>query len=270
VPRLSEIQAEFARHVLTGDDGMVEHVLGDRGIDAELRLAVYANAYRARLAETLARDFAALRHHLGEEAFEALAHDYIQAHPSPYFSLRWFGQSLPAFIKDHAAGRTRPALAELARLEWAFIDAFDAADADCADESAAAAVPPDQWPGLGIVLHPSVQLVAHDWDILALWLGYRDARDVSQPPRLDQRGCCLVWRRALDTQYRALAPDEADGLRALARGGDFSDLCEQVAGHLDDPQQAALRAATLLKTWLNAGLIRDLMPAAASGAGEEP
>jgi len=258
MPRLNELQAEFARHVLNGEGGMAEHVLGDRGIDADLRLAVYANAYRARLAEVLERDFAALHYHLGAERFEALAGDYIDTHPSPYFSLRWFAQALPDFLLGHPLGREAPALAELARLEWAFVEAFDAADAACADEAAAAAVPPQEWPSLRIGLHPSLRLVAHDWDIIALWQAYRD--DAPTPPlrRLDAPGCCLVWRRELDTQYRALAGDEAAGLDALARGGDFSDLCERIAAHLDEPQQAALRAATLLKTWLSAGMIAAL------------
>ncbi|HKK07175.1 MAG TPA: DNA-binding domain-containing protein [Gammaproteobacteria bacterium] len=264
MPRLSEIQAEFARHVLSGGGQMPEHVLDDRGIDAELRLAVYANAYRARLVETLAKDFAALRHHLGEEEFETLAHDYIEAHPSRYFSLRWFGEALPAFTAGHRTGRSTPALAELARLEWAFIDAFDAEDAACADEAGAAAVAPAAWPTLRIALHPSVQLVCHEWDIVALWRAYRDERAAPEPRRLDAPGCCLVWRQGLDTRYRALAPDEARGLQALARGGDFSTLCEEVAACLPetegDPQQAALRAATLLKTWLHAGLICELRP----------
>jgi len=274
MPRLSEVQAEFARYVLTGGDRMVEHVLDDGGIGPELRLAVYANAYRARLVETLAKDFAALRHHLGEEEFEALAHDYMDIHPSRYFSLRWFGQALPAFIEGHAVGRASPALAELARLEWAFVDAFDAEDVACADEATAARVPPAAWPTLRIALHPSVQLVWHEWDILALWRGYRDERPPREPTRLEAPGCCLAWREGLDTRYRALAPDEAGGLRALAGGGDFSVLCEEVAACLpadqaEDPQQAALRAATLLKTWLNAGLICALEAAQPPEAQDE-
>lgn len=81
-------------------------------------------------------------------------------------------------------------LAELARLEWAFVDAFDAADTACADESTAAAVLPEHWPTLRIELHTSLHLVIHYRDILALWRAYRDENPTPTP--LDRKGCCLV------------------------------------------------------------------------------
>src|SRR5205807_1622921 len=50
-------------------------------------------------------------------------------------------------------------LADLARVEWAFIDAFDAPDAPPLDPKTIAAIPEDAWPNARLTLHPSLQLL---------------------------------------------------------------------------------------------------------------
>ena len=100
MPRLSEIQAAFQRYVLTQDPAIAAHIASSERFGRDQRLAVYANAYRARLVEALASDYQAVRRSLGEEAFTRLCHAYIRAHSSTSYSLRWFGEHLPAFLRQ--------------------------------------------------------------------------------------------------------------------------------------------------------------------------
>ncbi|MFO1461456.1 MAG: DNA-binding domain-containing protein [Verrucomicrobiota bacterium] len=91
------------------------------------RLEIYNRQYWFRLLECMDEDYPGLRAVLGDRLFSKLARDYLAAHPSESFTLRNLGQSLVQFI-DANPDRlgSRQALArDVARLEWAHVEAFD-------------------------------------------------------------------------------------------------------------------------------------------------
>jgi len=261
---LKSLQASFQRHLFTGDGDIVEHIVSMENANNEQRMNTYTNAYYGRLVETLAGDYPAVQALLGETAFTALCHDYIQAHPSTHYSLRWFGRHLQAFLADAPQTRDRPYLAELADLEWTFVNSFDAANAEVLDETAAAGIAPQAWPGITIAFHPSVHLVDYHWNIIDLWRTVRDQQEVPSPEALPEASSCLIWRQDLTTRYRILETDEAEALRAALQGASFAGLCEIVTHILPDAEdengqlEIALRSAGLLKTWLSEGMVAGL------------
>ncbi|OYV00200.1 MAG: hypothetical protein CFE45_10025 [Burkholderiales bacterium PBB5] len=107
------------------------------------RIDAYQHAYQARLAGALRDNFEVLALAMGDEAFAALAQAYTEAHPSRQPSIRWFGHRLADFMARHVElddGLVpHPAMVDLARLDWALRDAFDAADAPVLDATALAA-----------------------------------------------------------------------------------------------------------------------------------
>ncbi|MDP6944708.1 MAG: DNA-binding domain-containing protein [Myxococcota bacterium] len=126
---LPELQAWFMRAVTAGVEVEAEaHLGGPPRFPAHEGLAVYANAYVARLVECLAESFPVVARVLGEEAFGALAADYLRACPpsSPNLS------NLGAGFSRHLDA-TRPVDAEgwgeclvsLARYERAIEEVFD-------------------------------------------------------------------------------------------------------------------------------------------------
>jgi len=258
---LKGLQATFQRHLFSGDDGIVEHIVSMENANNEQRLNIYTNAYYGRLVEALAGDYPAVQALLGKQAFSALCHDYIQAHPSTHYSLRWFGRHLPTFLAETPEHRERPWLAELANLEWTFITAFDAADVGVLDERAVTSIAAEAWPGITIALHPSVHLVDYRWNVLDLWRTVRDQEDLQPPEALSTESTCLIWRQALTTRYRILETDEADALKAAMQGAGFATLCEIVTRALPPARdengqlEIALRSAGLLKTWLAEGMV---------------
>ncbi len=98
------------------------------------RLEIYNRQYWFRVLGALAEDFAALRAVVGPRAFEALSIAYLTAHPSRSFSLRNLGSQLPAWLAadPHRAGRRHRLAVDVARIEWAFVEAFDNAERDAA------------------------------------------------------------------------------------------------------------------------------------------
>ncbi len=234
---------------------------------ADAAIDVYRHAYTARLTGALRDNFEILALALGDEGFDALAAAYIDAHPSMQPSIRWFGHGLADFM-DASVGADdglvpHPALADLARLDWALRTAFDAADAPVIHRDALAKVAPAQWPGLVLQLHPSVQLLPLQWAVGPAWHALRAAADdLETAPELPAPEplphCLLVWRRGGDTQWRSLDGHEADLLQAVARGDDFGALCAHAAEQVDEVDQAVPRVVAALQQWLADGLFSGL------------
>lgn len=92
------------------------------------RLEIYNRQYWFRLLDNFYDDNPGLRAALGERKFLRLAEAYLLKYPSASFSLRNLCSRLERFIREEprwTAPRTALAI-DLARFEWAQIDAFDA------------------------------------------------------------------------------------------------------------------------------------------------
>ncbi len=258
-PALRELQTAFKRHLMERDSAIAEHIAVTGDLDVDTRLAIYGNAYYARLIESLEQDYEAIHVLLGDDDFTELCQRYIETYPSKFYSLRWFGQYMSEFLAGHEPYDKHPYLRELAVFEWTFIEAFDAADAPIASETDAAQVPPDKWPGLKIILHPSVHWFEYEWNILPVWKA-ATSEELSMPElvSLPQKAHCVVWRQELMTQYRTMENEELIMLCGARENKCFAELCESLTQFDIDPEQVPVRAATILKTWLAAGMITEL------------
>lgn len=91
------------------------------------RLEIYNRQYWFRVIDCFFDDYPGLRAVLGQQKFLKLTLGYLDRHPSTRFTLRDLGQYLIGFIKSEPMWtKPRQELAlEMARLEWAHIEAFD-------------------------------------------------------------------------------------------------------------------------------------------------
>lgn len=227
-------------------------------------LAVYRHAYRARLAEALADNYTVLARALGDDAFDALAQAYIDAHPSRHPSIRWFGDALAGFMAQ-AGDELVPhaSFVDIARMDWALRGAFDAADALPLDGVALAALAPDDWGGLVLSLQPSVRLVtlAHAiepaWRVLREWASEPGADPPELPEPMPHDHVLLAWRQAGDTRWRSLPPPEAALLDAVHQGAPLAQLCERAAAELGSAEAAVPAVIRALQQWLADGLLQS-------------
>lgn len=91
------------------------------------RLEIYNRQYWFRVRASFYEDYPGLRAVLGDKKFERLADAYLARHPSRSFTLRNLGSRLVRFLEaqpPRALPYKKLAL-DLARLEWAHIEAFD-------------------------------------------------------------------------------------------------------------------------------------------------
>jgi len=93
------------------------------------RLEIYNRQYWFRLLSSMIEDFPGLRAVLGDRRFDAMCKAYLVDCPSRSFTLRNLGAHLESWLRKHPhwAGPKHALAVDIARLEWADIEAFDGA-----------------------------------------------------------------------------------------------------------------------------------------------
>ena len=260
--QLAKLQNTFQGRVLNPlGDLSTAWVSSSGRANPDIQLSVYTHAYSARLQEVLANDYPVLLMAIGDDQFIRLARDYIQAHPSQYYSLRDFGQHLPNFVvelqQQDADYRDMPWLNELTQFEWTLGQAFDAADDPVLSEQDMNDVPYEEWPELRFILHSSVHHLDLEWNVPQIW----QALSGDNPTGLiaEHDGSCpwLIWREDLVTRFRSMQPDEQLALDALREGRNFSQMCDSLTMLMSE-EEVPLHIAGLLKGWIAQGLISGI------------
>jgi hypothetical protein len=242
----------------TSERALERSVRSDERLSAAMRLDVYANAYFYRIKGVLEKDYPRLAIVLSEARFHDLVTSYLLVHPSQHFSLRFVGAHLADFIRDDCADSIRaeaPWAEDLARFEWALVDAFDAPDRPHWQRAALAEIPPEQWNELRLDLDPAAQQLELAWPVHRIADAYREDRLAEEPLALAQEPTVLlVWRRDERVFYRAPGRLEADALKRVGAGLRFGTLCETLADELGE-EEAPTRAAQWLMEWTEQQLL---------------
>jgi Putative DNA-binding domain len=228
--------ADAARAIAAGNDRLspVEQV------------DIYREQFFLRHVDSLRDDFRSLEHLLGAEGFVALAKAYLAAHPPRTFNLRDAGHALPRFVTEQAPWMDDALVSDLAKTEWAFIEAFDGPDAPPLDLAQVATVKEDEWPGARLVVHPSAQLLALSFPST----DYRvAARKDEHPVRPEPKPSHVVVYRGKEVlHYMDVEPDAFALLRELAAGAPLGEACERAA---TTSGTAASDFETKLGTWFS-------------------
>jgi hypothetical protein len=251
VAQLKDSQQRFQQAVLAED--ITPGLFVAEGADVVGGFGLYLMAYRARLLAALRDNFPVLHRALGDEAFADLAHDYIDAHPSRFRSIRWFGDALVEFLDADPDRLPHPALADVARMDWAMRGAFDAAGVPLLTLDDLAALPPEDWPQRHFTLLPSLRRVELSWNVEPVWRALNDDAEAETNAPEPLAHVLLVWRPELDCLWRSAGDTEAAALCALAQGATFAECCAVIAG-AGEPDPAAV-ALGLLQRWVSDGLL---------------
>lgn len=255
--KLAQLQNKFQDYVLRLDDGIEQYVCSSGEASAAMRLEVYAEAYRLRLVEVLATQYPILSAWIGEHEFDRLAVGYIDTHPSQNFSVRGFGHLLGDFLSEAPPWCERPALAEIARFEWALADVFDAADGETLQHEDLASIPASEWPYLQFSFRPAIRRLDCHWNTVAIWKMVHGGDAPPVEERLGEIQGWLVWREMLEPRFRSMTRVEADVFEAALNGHSFSDLCGILSMDME-AECAAGEIAAMLAVWVRDGLITSI------------
>jgi len=257
--RLKDLQARFQAGIVSGDDAILTDINDNDRENRRTLFGVYRNAYVLRLAEILGRDYELTHAYLGDQTFSDLAQGYIAKHPSDKRNARWFGRYLPEFARKTAPFSEHKEVAELAALEKALADAFDAADAQPVTIEELAAIPPEDWANLVFSPHPTAKRLRFKTNAADIWMALKDEAAPPEAMLLPEPQMILVWRQDLTSRFRPLCPEEAMMWAEATKGVRFGVLCEMVATFAGE-DGADLRAAAYLKNWLDTGSLACVSP----------
>lgn len=242
----------------------------------------------------------------GRDAFHTLARAYLEAHPPRTWDLQRLGADLPAFLEARAAldrtgatldttgasrdathaaldrtgaaldgaraahDATRAALDALAldaaRLDWAFMAAFDAPDSPPFDPRVLASTPEDAWPGARIDLHASLRTLALGHPVHDLRFALLTGAEATRPLAV---GTCVVVYRDAAHALRSVAVDAGalallDALRAGTPLGEACEAAARAGG--EDPLDVGARLGGWFQQWTASGWIRGVRASTESSA----
>jgi hypothetical protein len=258
MPGLAELQDLFQRAVVDGDDAVLGHIKPPPRDTESVRLGVYRYAYESRLVEFLEHDFEKLRLLLGTERFARVAHDYVASHPSDQPNARWYSRHLADFLRNDSRYTDDVLTGDLAALELAINDSFDAADAEAVTIDDLAGVPPDSFANVRFRSNPSVRRLAVMTNVADIWPELTaEAGSALVLEVRDTKVELLVWRQSQSSHFRQLSPEEAMAIDAMRDGIPFGVMCEMIA-MMDDPDSAAARAAGYLRNWIDSEMIAGI------------
>jgi hypothetical protein len=208
---------------------------------------------------------------VGPKKFEALTVAYLEAHPSRSFTLRNLGSKLVEWLRAHPemAGRKPALAADTARVEWAYIEAFDGEERPVLTAQQIAGLSGES----RLALQPHLQLLelAYPVDdlVLAVHTGRVHGEAASQAvqgvtrerrkavPTVQKHVTYLaVYRLEMSVYYKRLSGPEYKVLSALRSGKALGAALEAgfAGGALDETKQAA-QVAEWFHNWAELGLL---------------
>ena len=246
------------------------------------RLEIYNRQYWLRILGALAEDFPAVRAVVGAKRFEELSIAYLTVHPSRSFTLRNLGSKLVEWLLANPqwTGRRHALAIDLARIEWAFVEAFDNGERTPLTLDQIVTLDADS----RLALQPHVQLMALSYpaDDIALALHNKEKRQASEAgltaedapdepvrlPRLRRKPTWVAAHRVdLNVYYRRMEREEFQTLSAIRAGQPLGPALETGFSASNIPEARRPQSVqTWFATWAELGWIcapdlEDIIPA---------
>lgn len=257
LPRNAVVSAEAALH-LTGNERLspVE------------QLEIYRVQFWLRHTTSLVEDFPGVGGILGQEEWQKLVESYLTRCPPLTWTLRDLGRHFPEHIAQAPDLPHRGLCHDMARLEWKYVELFDAAEVPPFDTRVLGTLPPEAIERARFELSPALACVRFDYPVADLRLALLDpvrsgapgsgaprANHVPIPGRQPQH---LVLYRGTDRRLYHHPVSEAALvlLEQLAQGRTLLEACEDTLERLPDTGDAlAAGVGAWFQDWVARGWI---------------
>ena len=272
--------SDSAQSSLSVDSNQLESVVCRSQACTSLeRLAVYNNAYFARLMDCLEVEFPALRQAVGEEAFGAFAIGYLQSYPSQSYTLNDLGRRFPAYL-----AKTRPPrdgdsslpdwadfLTDLTRLERLYSEVFDGPGEERIPKLSHAelsAISPEAWPDHVLETAPSLRLIELQFPVHEYISAVRKGESLAPP------GASSTWlvvnRREYVVRRRTVGRVQFELLRRLVDGEMLGDAIMAVVPLAEsEVEDLAQELERWFAVWTREGFFIGIRPAPSKSFSSE-
>lgn len=260
MPSLADRQHAFAGAILDSLASLPAGLQVPAGSAPAERFQVYRNNVAVGLVEALHSSFPVVNRLVGDEFFSAMARIHAFQSPPETPVLLAYGGNFPDFVASFEPAASLPYLADVARLEWHWLEAYHSAEAAPLAMEDLGAVPRQQWPRLRLALHPSARLLDLDLSALTIWRLHQGDEEPDTLELQDARERVLLVRPAASVSVIELSPGGFAFLKRLQQAGSIADA---VTAALEVDPGIDLKAALV-------SLLAEGVFAAPDGGGTHP
>lgn len=242
--------AEFAGALLD-PDVKIPHGIGKNDNPAPKRFSVYRNNVVVSLLEALGQAYPSVLAILGEENFKRVARNFIMSHPPGSAMMQSYGEAFAGFLERFPPLAKSPFLADVARAERAWLDAWHAPDHVPMDPSELAAIAPEDSMTLVLEPLPATRLIRSAFPVADLF----NARNQwpTSGINLEDAQSLLITRPYLECIVTELDQAAADFSQALFGG---VELGEAISTALENDE--AFDASVAISTLFQSGALRSM------------
>ncbi len=229
---------EFALALAAPDRPTPAFTRGRQGRPDDRRFQVYRNNVAAGLIGALEARFPVTRRLVGDAFFRAMAGAYIAGHKPRSPVMIAYGDDFADFVADFEPARELPYLADVARLESAWVEAYHAAEAEPLTIGDLAGVAAEDFGRLIFTFHPSARLVASAHPAASIWAAHQDGAEPHTPEWRPEQA--LVVRPHAEVLVRLLPSEGFAFAGALLRGKPLAEAAEPLVEADADPGAALI------------------------------
>lgn len=250
---MSNYQHAFADALLDAELACPAQLTSWNGSDINSRFAVYCNNVVSSLINALADTYPVVQQLVGDTFFRAMANIFVRQCPPQSRVLTYYGADFSAFIEAFAPAQSVPYLADVARLEFARVQAYHSADIAALDANqiGQALSNPEALEQMTFTLHPSLHVLSSAHAIVSLWGAHQGHLDLSQV-KPDNAEHALIIRNQLDVEVMQISNAGAAFIRALKDSHPLAAAAEKAT-----EEQADFDLTAYLAHLIQTGAITD-------------
>lgn len=228
---------------------------GRSGVPDARRFSVYRNNIAVGLIGALEARFPVARRMADEGLFREMARAFARSRKPRSPVMIAYGDDFPdfarAYLEAKGAGGDLPGLADVMRLENAWVGAYHAKDEPVATIADLGSLNPAALPLVRAKFHAAARLLRFSSPAASIWAAHQGRAELAEPTAGSAEDA-LVTRPDAEVTVRILPPGGYDFAAQLHAGATLADAAEGLA----DPGQFGTHLVGLV----DAGAIRAIVP----------
>jgi len=201
---------------------------GREGRPDARRFAVYRNNVAVGLIGAIEARYPVARRLVGDAFFRAMARAYVAEEKPRSPVLIHYGAGFPDFVARFEPAREVAYLADVARLENAWVEAYHAAEAAPLALAALGGIDPNDFGALKFAPHPAARLLRFSHPAASIWAAHQGPGE-PRPPEAWRAEDALVTRPEADVLARILPPGGWEFASALFAGASLGEAAQACA-----------------------------------------
>lgn len=226
--KLREIQQNFTNDLLNYSNTLSPHIHTTTALTASDRIEIYRSSMIALLQKSLMQTYEACYKLVGEEFFIYLANEFIETQPSFSPDLNDYGGQFPTFLQQHPKNSLLY-LADMARFEWAYHQAFDAPNYQSLDVKKLQTLPDEDYDYVVFQLPPASTLLASPFPLIQIWEMNQAEACGTKTLMLPENSqfYFFIWRKELEMRVEQLQEKQYKLLKLIQEGHALGNICQE-------------------------------------------